>query len=305
MFNPAHRILLCIDADDTTLNTRAQFVDAALEENQNVDLQDAWHWPELALPKHVLSQQRQSAMLASAEFMPHTKALPGAYLALTILCEQYDVAIVTHRGYHPDGQAHTYQCLRNNFGPLVERGKLKVYALPTSVDKHAFCRSLCLPTDSTGIPAYDGYKLIDDNIPWDKYGTSAIYGTLYTGEELRKYIARHSIVLDQPWNQGSGFEGFQRVNSLVHLADVLCSGKQPLSTLAQRELDRLLHPNVPAETHLFGQVVRNAAKRSRENGNAMLAIPSSGPGLTGRLLARVPNPASEYMAPATQWRSEA
>ena len=295
------RTLLCIDADDTMLNTRWQFIQAAIEENPDVDVEELWNWHTLPLPEHALSPTIQNGMLSSGEFMATTKPLPGAYLALLALSEHYDIAIVTHRGYHPKGQERTVQCMRANFGPLMDSGFIKVYAIPTSVDKHSFCHSLCLPNDSTGVPAYDTYKLIDDNIPWNKYGDRATYGTLtFQGSELRKYISRRSIVIDQPWNQHEGFQGMPRAHSLLHVADCLCP--YITSKLAADEIGRLLHPNVPEETNEFRLFADRACARSKKTGNSMLAIPSTGPTYVAHVLQRVPR-VYDVHEPATQWRT--
>lgn len=295
------RTLLCIDADDTMLNTRLQFIQAAIEENPDVDVQEAWDWHELPLPKHALSDKRQHGMLSDGEFMATTQPLPGTYLALLALSEHYDIAVVTHRGYHEKGQERTYQCLRANFGPLMEAGLIKVFAIPTSIDKHSFCHSLCLPRGSTDVPAYDDYKLIDDNIPWNKYGERATYGIMtFQGEELRKYISRHSIVIDQPWNQHEGFHGFPRAHSLLHVADTLCP---PVTNkLAAAEIGRLLHPTLTEETKEFRLFVDRACARSKKNMNPMLAIPSTGPSYVAHLLWRSPR-LNDVQEPAQQWRT--
>ena len=294
------RTLLCIDADDTILNTRLQFIRAAIEENPDVDVEELWNWHTLSLPEHALSPTIQNGMLSSGEFMTTTKPLPGAYLALLALSEHYDIAIVTHRGYHPKGQERTVQCLQANFGPLMESGVIKVYAIPTSVDKHSFCHSLCLPNDSTGVPAYDTYKLIDDNIPWNKYGDRATYGTLtFQGSELRKYIARHSIVIDQPWNQHEGFHGLPRAHSLLHVADCLCP---PVTNeRAAHEIGRLLHPELVQETIDFRSFHDASYVRSQKSGNALMAIPSSGPMYVAHLLHRAPSEYDVHVR-ATRWR---
>lgn len=217
-FDPNNLPLIVLDADDTAFNTRGEFIAEALKVNPSLDIAEALEWTELPLPPHLMERGHQNSMLSSAQFMSTVEPLPAVAFALAVMCRVAPVVIVTHRGYHREGKTRTQESMHKHFGALMKRFPINVHAIHSSDSKHEYSALLAA---ARGLD----YVLVDDNIPYPDKLT--IGGAVLEGEALRQHVRSHTVVLDQPWNHGPGFDGMVRVPSLLDLADMVTQNLTP------------------------------------------------------------------------------
>lgn len=202
--------VLAVDADDTAYDTRGWFTNLAVSHGATESYCKLY--PALSLPDELLASKHQNEALASAKFMQEAAPLPGAdYLFRALFYIGYPVFILTHRGYHEDGQRFTEEAVSRDFGIAAP----KVIALDTKVSKHEF-----LESHFSSLSGRGNYLLCDDNTNCRKPDA---------GEYRVHDRWNRTVVVGQPWNNQAVF-GCTRV---AHVESILKALLQELHIYAE------------------------------------------------------------------------
>ena len=202
--------VLALDADDTLVNTRSWFTKLAVAAGANEA--KCLACPTLSLTDELIERKYQNTALEDATFMREAPLLPGAeYLLKALSYIEYPHFVLTHRGYHEDGQRITEEF----FAEHVPTATPQVVAVPSKVSKHEF-----LETHFTGPSGRGNYLLADDNTHCRRPDAGGII--------VHDRWSR-TVVVSQPWNVDVAF-GSTRV---IHVESILKVLLQELHVYAE------------------------------------------------------------------------
>lgn len=196
-----HLPVLALDADDTLIDTRGWFTQQAV--SHGAKREKCLACPTLSLTDDMLPREVQNEALASAIFMKEAAPLPGAvYLLKALNYIAYPHFILTHRGYHPEGQSYTEAVLRE-YSPYAVP---QIVALDTSVSKHAYLE------ERFTVNGRGNYVLCDDNTHCRRPDPSS---ACHAHDRWSR-----TVVVSQPWNVDAAFGG-TRVTQVEAILKVL------------------------------------------------------------------------------------
>lgn len=205
-----HLPVLALDADDTLVDTRSWFTKVAVAAGANEA--KCLACPTLSLGDDLIERKYQNTALQDATFMREAPLLPGAeYLLKALSYIEYPHFVLTHRGYHEDGQRLTEEF----FAEHVPTATPQVVAVPSSVSKHEF-----METYFSGLSGRGNYVLVDDNTHCRRPDAG---GTIVHDRWSR------TVVVSQPWNVDVAF-GSTRV---IHVESIIKVLLQELHVYAE------------------------------------------------------------------------
>lgn len=205
-----HLPVLAIDADDTACDTRGWFTELAVK--HGAKREKCLACPTLSLTDDLVPRSAQNEALETAQFMKEAKLLPGAeYMFKALAYIEYPHFILTHRGYHENGQAYTEEFFAN----AVPHATPKVVALDTTVSKHQYLEDLFT------VNGRGNYLLCDDNTHCRRPDANS---ALKSHDRWSR-----TIVVAQPWNVDAAFGGTR----VVHVEAILKVLLQELHVYAE------------------------------------------------------------------------